>query len=276
MLDLGVINTLSALRQTDNGIYLIDEEENEVLLPNKYIPEGMQMGDEVDVFLYTDSEDRPIATTLTPKVMLHKYASLEVKDEASFGAFFEWGLEKDLLVPISKQGRAVHVGEKHVVFLYLDDTTDRLVGTTKIAPTLIKIGVDVEIGEEVNIIPYEESDLGFSVIVNDKYQGMLYQNEIFQEIQIGDELTAYVKKIRDDKKIDLSLNRFGYRAVDDNVVKLMDALKANDGELPLNDKSSPDAISSRLGMSKKVFKKSVGALYKQKVIEINDNGIKLI
>lgn len=276
MLDLGIINKLTALRQTDNGIYLIDEDENEVLLPNKYIPEGMEMGDEVDVFLYTDSEDRPIATTLTPKVMLHKYALLEVKDEASFGAFFDWGLEKDLLVPTSKQGREVHKGEKHVVFLYLDDKTDRLAGSCKIASTLVKFGVELEVGEEVRIIPYEESELGLSVIVNDKYQGMLYQNEIFQDVTIGDELYAYVKKIRSDNKVDLSLNRFGYRAVDDNVIKLMDALKANDGELPLNDKSSPDAISSRLGMSKKVFKKSVGALYREKIIEINDSGIKLI
>lgn len=276
MLNIGLINKLVALRQTDNGIYLVDEEEHEVLLPNKYIPEGMKMGDEIDVFLYTDSEDRLIATTLEPKAKLYEYAALDVKDVASFGAFFDWGLEKDLLVPLSQQGKAVDVGETHVVYLYLDEKTDRLAGTTKIGPTLTKVGVDLKVGEEVTVIPYEESELGFSVIVNSKYQGMLYKNEVFTPVSLGVETFAYVKKIREDNKIDLSLNRFGYRAVDDNVVRLMDALEANDGSLNLNDKSSPDAISSQLGMSKKVFKKSVGALYRQKLIEISDDGIKLI
>ena len=275
MLNLGLINTLTVLRQTDNGMYLIDEEENEVLLPNKYIPVGLTLDDEIDVFLYTDSEDRIIATTLSPKVMLYGYAYLEVKDVAGFGAFFDWGLEKDLLVPLSQQGRAVNEGEKHVVFLYLDEKTDRLAGTTKIGPTLLKIGVDLEVGEEVKMIPYEESELGFSIIVNDKYQGMLYKNEVFQDIHIGEELSGYVKKIRSDNKIDLSLNRFGYRAVDDNVKKLLDVLNENGGSLPLNDKSSPESIYATLGMSKKVFKKSVGALYKQKQIDISDSGIKI-
>jgi predicted RNA-binding protein (virulence factor B family) len=275
MLNLGQINKLTVLRQTDNGFYLIDEEENEVLLPNKYIPVGLSIDDELDVFLYTDSEDRPIATTLIPKVQLYGYAYLEVKDVAGFGAFFDWGLEKDLLVPLSQQGRAVNEGEKHVVYLYLDEKTNRLAGTTKIGPTLLKLGVDLKAGDQVKMLPYEESELGFSIIVNDKYQGMLYKNEIFQEVHIGDELTGYVKKIRSDNKIDLSLNRFGYRAVDDNVVKLMDTLKANNGSLQLNDKSSPEAIYAALGMSKKVFKKAVGALYKQKQIEISDTGIKL-
>lgn len=276
MLNLGLINSLTVLRQTDNGMYLIDEEENEVLLPNKYIPVGLTLDDEIDVFLYTDSEDRIIATTLKPKVMLYGYAYLEVKDVAGFGAFFDWGLEKDLLVPLSQQGRAVNEGEKHVVYLYLDEKTNRLAGTTKIGPTLLKIGVDLEVGEEVKMLPYEESELGYSIVVNDKYQGMLYKNEVFQAIELGDELVGYVKKIRSDNKIDLSLNRFGYRAVDDNVKRLIDKLNENGGSLPLNDKSSPDAIYARLGMSKKVFKKAVGALYKQKQIEISDSGIKLI
>lgn len=275
MLNLGQLNTLTANRQTDNGFYLVDNEANEVLLPNKYIPVGLEIDDEIEVFLYTDSEDRIIATTLTPKVMLYGYAYLEVKDVAGFGAFFDWGLEKDLLVPISKQGRAVNEGEKHVVYLYLDDQTNRLAGTTKIAPTLLRIAVDLKVGDEVKMIPYEESELGFSMVVNDKYQGMLYQNEIFQKINIGDVLTGYVKKIRSDNKIDLSLNRFGYRAVDDNVDNVYNAIVENNGFLPLNDKSAPEAIYSALGISKKVFKKSIGALYKQKKIEITKDGIKL-
>lgn len=275
MLNLGQLNTLSALRQTDNGIYLIDEEENEVLLPNKYIPVGMKMGDKIEVFLYTDSEDRMIATNLIPKVYLYEYAHLEVKDVASFGAFFDWGLEKDLLVPLNEQARAVKVGEKHVVYLYLDDQTERLAGSTKIGRTLLKLGIDLKVGEEVKALLYDESELGFSVVVNDKYQGMLYKNEIFESVDVGDELKAYVKKIRSDNKVDLSLNRFGYRAVDDNLEKLLDVLKANDGLLNLNDKSDPVLIKRQLGMSKKLFKKAVGALYKQKKIELTEKGIKL-
>lgn len=275
MLNLGTINTLIAQRQTDNGIYLVDDEENEVLLPNKYIPEELMIGDSIDVFLYTDSEDRPIATNLTPKVFLYGYALLEVKDVAGFGAFFDWGLEKDLLVPLNQQARAVKEGEKHIVYLYLDDKTNRLAGSTKISSTLIKLAVDLKVGEEVKIMPYDASELGYSCIVNDKYQGMLYNNEIFENIHIGDILKGYVKKIRSDNKVDLSLNRFGYRAVDDNLSKVLDALNANNGSLNLNDKSDPEEIKIQLGMSKKLFKKAVGALYKQKRIELSDKGITL-
>ena len=275
MLNLGTINTLIAQRQTDNGIYLVDDEENEVLLPNKYIPEELMIGDSIDVFLYTDSEDRPIATNLTPKVFLYGYALLEVKDVASFGAFFDWGLEKDLLVPLNQQARAVKVEEKHIVYLYLDDKTNRLAGSTKISATLIKIAIDLKVGEEVKVMPYDRSELGYSCIVNDKYQGMLYNNEIFESIHIGDVLKGYVKKIRSDNKVDLSLNRFGYRAVDDNLSKLLEALNANNGSLNLNDKSDPEDIKRQLGMSKKLFKKAVGALYKQKKIELTEKGITL-
>lgn len=276
MLNLGIINTLTALRRTDNGVYLIDEEENEVLLPNKYVAEDLELGDSLDVFLYKDSEDRAIATNLTPYVMLDEYAALEAKAVVDFGAFFEWGLEKDLLVPHSQQATKIEEGKTYVVYLYLDEKSERLVGSTKIKGTLERNEIDVEVGQKVDLIAFEESEIGINVIVDNHYQGILYKNEIFEPIAIGDEISGYIKKIRSDNKVDISLNKFGYRAVDDNVKKLYSILVINGGSLSLNDKSAPEAIASKLGMSKKIFKKSIGALYKQKQLEITDTGINLI
>jgi len=276
MLNLGQLNTLKALRQTDNGIYLIDDQFNEVLLPNKYVPEDLKLDDTIEVFLYKDSEDRLIATTLTPKLMLNGYAALEAKMVSRYGAFFDWGLEKDLMVPYSQQAKYIVEGKIYVVHLYLDEKSQRLAGSTKINNTLERTSVELEIGDKVNLLTYEETEIGISAIVNNRYQGMLFKNEIFDTVKIGDELTGYVKKIRTDNKIDLSLNRFGYKAVDDNVQKLYEALTATGGSLNLNDKSSPEDITNKLGMSKKIFKKAVGSLYKQKRLEITETGIKLI
>ena len=276
MLKLGQLNTLKALRQTDNGIYLIDDQFNEVLLPNKYVPEDLKLDDTIEVFLYKDSEDRLIATTLTPKLMLNGYAALEAKMVSRYGAFFDWGLEKDLMVPYSQQAKYIVEGKTYVVYLYLDEKSQRLAGSTKINNTLERTSVELEIGDKVNLLPYEKTEIGISAIVNNRYQGMLFKNEIFDTVKIGDELTGYVKKIRTDNKIDLSLNRFGYKAVDDNVQKLYEALITAGGSLHLNDKSSPKDITSQLGMSKKIFKKAVGSLYKQKRLEITETGIKLI
>lgn len=276
MLNLGQTNKLIAFRRTENGIYLVDEDLNEVLLPNKYIPEGFELDDKIEVFLYKDSEDRIVATTLVPKINLNEYAALEAKMVGRFGAFFDWGLEKDLLVPYGQQAQKIEEGKFYVVYLYLDEISQRLAGTTKITGTLEKDSVELNIGDEVELIPYEETEIGYSAIVNNKYQGMLFKNEIFDTINFGDRLTGYVKKIRSDNKVDLSLQRFGYRSVDDNVEKLHKVLLDNNGSLALNDKSSPEVISEQLGMSKKLFKKAVGALYKQKRLEITENGIRLI
>ena len=276
MLNLGQTNKLIAFRRTENGIYLVDEDLNEVLLPNKYIPEGFELDDKIEVFLYKDSEDRIIATNLVPKINLNGYAALEAKMIGRFGAFFDWGLEKDLLVPYAQQAQKIEEGKYYVVYLYLDEISQRLAGTTKITGTLEKDSVELSIGDEVELIPYEETEIGYSAIVNNKYQGMLFKNEIFDTINYGDRLTGYVKKIRSDNKVDLSLQRFGYRSVDDNVEKLHKVLLDNNGYLALNDRSSPEAISKKLGMSKKLFKKAVGAMYKQKRLEITEDGIRLI
>lgn len=276
MLLLGQINTLTANRTTDNGMYLIDNEENEVLLPNKYVPDNLKAGKDIEVFVYKDSEDRPVATTIFPSVMLFGYAYLEAKDVSSFGAFFDWGLEKDLLVPVQQQAKSIKPGEFHVVYVYLDEKSNRLAGSTKIKNSLEKNEVLLKIGEEVNILPFESSEIGLHCIVNEFYQGMLFKNEIFKDIAIGQEIKGYVKKIRDDKKVDLSLNRFGYRAVEDNVAKVLKALEDNNGSLNLTDKSSPEEINQKLGISKKLFKKAIGSLYKERKIELKKDSIQLI
>jgi len=276
MLKLGQINTLKVIRETANGFYLSDDDETEVLLPNKYVPGGMETGNTIDVFLYKDSEDMIVATTLTPKFMLNEYAALKAKAVTTFGAFFDWGLEKDLLVPYRQQAKRITEGENYVVYLYLDEASQRLVGSTKINNTFTKTPDDLNIGDQVSLLPYAETELGISVIVNSTYQGMLFRNEIFEHIKIGRTLTGYVKKIRADHKIDVSLNRLGYKAIDDNVQKLIQELEANGGKLNLNDKSAPEDIVNRLGMSKKTFKKSVGALYKLKRLLINETGIELV
>lgn len=273
MLQLGLLNKLIVKRQTPAGFFLSDNESNEVLLPNRFAPAEIAVNDEVDVFLYKDSEGTIIATKQTPKLMLFEYALLTAKTVTSHGAFFDWGLEKDLMVPFSRQACPIEEGEDYIVYMYLDEETERLTGSTKISDTLDIFITDIEIGDEVSLLAYQETMLGISVIVNNKYQGILYRNEVFQKVNMGDRLTGYVKKIRTDHKLDISLNRFGYKAVDDNTKLLWEKLISNNGRLDLNDKSSPEDIYNELGMSKKIFKKAIGSLYKQKLIEITENGI---
>ena len=276
MLSLGQINTLKVTRETANGVYLTDDDMAEVLLPNKYVPDGIETGSSIAVFLYKDSEDMLIATTLTPKILLNEYAVLKAKAVTTFGAFFDWGLEKDLLVPYRKQAKRITEGENYVVYLYLDEASQRLAGSTKLNNTFTKTPEDLKIGDQVSLLPYAETELGISVIVNNTYQGILFRNEIFEQVTIARALKGYVKKIRADRKIDVSLNRLGYEAIDDNVQKLINELEANGGKLNLNDKSAPEDIANQLGMSKKTFKKSVGALYKLKRLLINEAGIELV
>jgi predicted RNA-binding protein (virulence factor B family) len=276
MLNLGQINTLRASRKTDNGVYLIDNELNEVLLPNKYVPDDLLMDQGIDVFLYKDSEDRIIATTLKPKLMLNEYAYLEAVAVSTFGAFFDWGLEKDLLVPYRQQARPVVEGNKYVVYLYLDEKSQRLTGRTKINHTFKRTPIELSPDEKVDLLAYEETEIGISVVVNNAYQGLLFKNEIFEPVKVGDKLTGYVKIIRSDNKIDVRINKPGYEGIEEQIQRLYEALQSHHGYLKLNDKSTPKDITDQLSMSKKVFKKAVGALYKQKRLEISENGIRLL
>jgi predicted RNA-binding protein (virulence factor B family) len=275
MIQLGEFNELKALRQTDNGWYLIDEEANEVLLPNKYVPEDFKEDTPLKVFVYKDSEDRIVATTETPLIRVNEFAFLEVKQVNNFGAFLNWGLEKDLMVPYSEQQYRMTEGESYVVRLVHDTVTDRLYASSKWNKYLVEDHLTVEEGEEVDAIITEETDLGFKAIIEDAHLGLLYKNECFRTLEPGDRLKLFIKKIREDGKIDLSLQAAGYAHVEPSAQKILDILKQNDGFLGLHDKSHPVAIAETLEMSKKTFKKAIGALYKEKLILLEENGIRL-
>lgn len=276
MIQLGEYNELAAKRQTDNGWYLVDDEDNEVLMPKKYVPENCEEGTQVNVFVYKDSEDRIVATTDTPLISINEFAFLEVKDVNKFGAFLEWGMEKDLMVPFSEQQNRISAGDSVVVRLVLDEKTERLYGTTRLNKYLVTEHIVVKEGEEVDAIIIDESDLGFKAIIEDAHQGLLYKSETFRTLEIGDKLKVWVKKIRADGKIDLSLQQQGYESIEPAAQKILDALEKNDGFLGLHDKSHPLEIAETLHMSKKVFKKALGTLYSKRLISLEDKGIRSV
>lgn len=276
MIELGKHNLLYVLRKTPPGLFLGDLQGGEVLLPNKYIPENIDVNDELEVFIYKDSEDRIIATTLEPKIYLHEFASLLVKEVNDYGAFLDWGLEKDLMVPYREQMQRMRAGEYHVVFLYIDEETGRLAASNKIERYLDRGPVDLTVGEEVDLLVWMETDLGYNTIINNRYKGLLYYNEVFKNIEVGDYLKGFVKTIREDEKIDVSLQRQGYANIDASAQMVLDKLNMSDGFLKLNDNSSPEEIMNVMEMSKKTFKKAIGSLYKQQRIRIAEEGIYLL
>jgi len=276
MLQLGEINELTIIRITDHGWFLEDEDENEVLLPNKFCTEEMKPDDKIKVFIFKDSEDRVTATTQEPMIRLNEFACLKVKDVNKYGAFMEWGLDKDLMVPFSEQHSKMNVDEEHVVRLVHDEKTDRLFATARLNKYLEFDHLTVKPNEEVEILILEETDIGFKAIIEDAHLGLIYKSDVFQPLKKGDQMKAWIKLIREDGKIDLNLQKFGYGNIEPSAQKVVDVLKKNDGFLPLHDKSNPQEIVDLLKMSKKTFKKSIGSLYKQKLIKLENNGIRLI
>jgi len=276
MLFLGKYNDLTIERLTSVGFYLSEPEGEEVLLPKKYITEDMQMGDTLRVFVYKDSEDRPIATTETPALLRNEFGYLEVRDVNEYGAFLDWGLEKDLFVPFSEQVVKMKKGEKHIVFLFLDRRTDRLLATAKWRQNLSNERLLIKEGDEVDLLVAERTDLGYNMIINNFHIGLLYMNEVFKKITVGDRLKGYVKLIREDNKIDLTLEKIGYERIGQQAQIVLDLLKKQGGFLPLTDKTSPEVIRHQLEMSKKDFKKAIGGLYKQGVITLEETGIRLV
>lgn len=275
-MEIGVHHTLSILRETSVGLFL-GNDDYEVLLPNKYCPEEYEIEDELRVFVYLDYAERLIATNLEPKILLNQFALLQVTMVTEVGAFLDWGLEKNLLVPYREQRDRMVEGRWYVVKMLNDEKTDRLYATNKIDKQLQNEALTVEEGEEVQIIIYKKTDLGYSVIIDHLHSGLIYQNEIFKEVRIGDKMKGYVKRIREDNKLDISLQPIGFDNYKDAytksiVMKLLD----NDGFLKLNDKSSPEDIYTNFGISKKAFKKSIGGLYKERKIEFVNDGIKLL
>jgi predicted RNA-binding protein (virulence factor B family) len=275
MIKLGVYNILKVDRETPQGIYLSSEDNDEVLLPNRYVPEDIFPGKEIEVFVYKDSEDRPVATTQKVFLLLGEYAMLKVVKLTKFGAFMDWGLDKNLLVPFSEQNIDMEEEKSYPVYLYLDEETQRLAGSTRLDDFFDNNQLELEIDQEVDIFIFEETSLGYKFIVNNKYTALLYHNEIFQKIAIGDTKKAYVKKIREDNKVDVSLEKSGYSNIDSFAQQIMQSLENNMGFLALTDKTDADIIKDELQMSKKNFKKAIGYLYKNKKIELKKDGIYL-
>jgi len=260
------------------GLYLGDEEEEEdVLLPNKYCPERFEIGEKINVFVYRDYEERKIATNLQPKILLHQFALLRVTSVSNVGAFLDWGLEKELLVPFREQRKKMEVGRWYIVFLELDKVTDRLYATNKIEKRLQNKTLTVQEGDAVDVLVMKKTDLGYSVIVNQQHEGLIFESDIFTTLNIGDTVKGYVKQIRDDNKIDISLQPIGFENFNDpNCEMILKQLRAQKGFLPISDKSTPEEIYTQFNISKKAFKKAVGTLYKQRKIALQPDGIKLV
>jgi uncharacterized protein len=278
MIHIGTDNTLEIIRQTQHGLYLgTGIEGEEVLLPNKYVPKQFEIGQEVTVFVYLDHEQRPVATTLEPFIYINEFALLRVSHTNDVGAFLSWGLEKDLFVPFREQARKMETGKRYLVYLYLDEKTNRLVASSKTNQFLNNDDLKVAQGDEVDLIISHITDAGINVIVNERYKGLLYKNEVYDDaLKPGDRMVGYVKNIRPDNKLDITLQQPGYEGVGPNAEKIISELQANRGFLRLNDSSHPEDIKSVLKMSKKTFKKAIGLLYKEKKIEFRDDGIYLV
>jgi len=275
MIKIGEDNILKVLRETSVGLFLGDEEGNDVLLPNKYVEDDFKVDDEIKVFIYRDSEDRVIATTLAPKIKVGEFAYLKAKASTSFGTFMDWGLEKDLLIPFRHEATEIEAGKWYVVYMYLDTESDRLVGSTRVNNFINLDEIDLQEGDQISVLVTSVSEIGYSLIVDNQYKGLAYKNETFKKVIPGEKHLAYVKKIREDNRIDISFQKQGYVAVEKNTIKIIEHLMKNNNFLPLNDKSSPEEIVEVLEMSKKIFKKAIGALYKQEIIEIKEDGIYL-
>lgn len=272
---IGEYNDLTILRFTAPGAYLGDEQDNDVLLPGKYITPEMQEGETVRVFIYKDSEDRIVATTETPLIFLDSYAFLRVKEVNAFGAFLDWGLEKDLMVPFKEQNKRMEEEKSYLVTLRLDDATDRLYASTKVNKFLEECHDPEILNTEVDLLIGDTTDLGVKVIVNDLYWGMVYLNDISKPVRRGQRMKGYVYFVREDGKLDVRFEKPGYEKFDEAAERLLELLKEKK-ILRLSDKSDPDDIREQVGMSKKLFKQSIGKLYKARLITLTDSAIELV
>jgi hypothetical protein len=275
MIEVGVYNTLKVNRKVDFGFYLDDGGEG-ILLPKRFAPKNLQLDDEIKVFLYHDSENRIIATTQEPKGIVGDIVLLKCVSTTGAGAFLDWGLMKDIFVAKSQQLQGMHVGGEYLVKIYIDQQTGRVAATEKIEFQLSNEELTVKELEQVKLLVYRKSDIGYVVIINNLHTGVLHNNEIFRDVHIGDELKGFIKKILPNNKIDVLIGKAGYQRVEDESTKILRLLEENNGYLPYNDKSAPEDIYSFFGMSKKTFKMTTGTLYKQRKIEFAKEGILLL
>ncbi|WP_045411161.1 CvfB family protein [Vibrio owensii] len=276
MIKIGQINSLEVTKTADFGVFLDGDDYGSVMLPNKYVPEGTNVGDHIDVFLYFDSESQLAATIDKPIAQVGEWGLMQVEGVSSTGAFVNWGIkEKDLLIPFSEQRARFTAGQNILVYVYTDKASGRIVGTTKFNKWLDKTPANYEVNEEVNLIIAERSQLGYKAIVNGEHWGMIFPSDVFGKLFIGKKLKGYIKHIREDGKIDLALQKVGVAKMDDLSSKIVELLEKKGGFLPLNDKSSPEAIFDAFRTSKGTFKKTIGGLYKAGKIVIEKDGIRL-
>lgn len=276
MIQIGKYNTLKIVKDLDFGVYLDGGKDLEILLPARYVPKNVKPGDEVEVFIYHDNEGRLIATTTHPYATVGEFKFMEMKSVTPIGAFLDWGIMKDLLVPFREQKTEMKVGRWYLVYVRLDHVTQRIMGSARVEKFLNNTPPKYEINEEVNVLIADEVEIGYKVIINNSHWGMIYRNEVFQRLEKGEEHKAYVKAIREDDKIDVSLTRLGYEKVEGVAQIILDSLIAQGGFMGVHDKSDPDLIYSLFRCSKKSFKQAIGTLYKQKRITIASDGIRLI
>lgn len=271
----GKYNHLKINRLVDFGAFLYDGDGGEILMPGKYLPPNAAPDDMVDVFVYYDSDDRIVATTEKPFVQLGEFAALTCKSTTHFGAFMDWGLLKDLLVPVREQNVPMMRGKKYVVYVYFDKVSERLAATAKISKYLNKTPLPYQEGDSVELLIWNKTPLGYNAIIGKEHSGIIYSNEVFQPLTTGDKITGYIKHIRPDGKTDLALQKSGMAHVDEMAERILHTLRENNGYIGLTDNSSPEDIYERFGMSKKAWKKAVGTLYKARKIDITPNGIRL-
>ncbi|MBQ9470961.1 MAG: GntR family transcriptional regulator [Bacteroidales bacterium] len=276
MLELGRYNTLTVAKVLDFGLYLDAGPDGQVLMPARYVPHGVRVGDQLRAFIYLDSDDRPLATTLRPLVQVGQFAPLRCVAVNRVGAFLDWGLPKDLLVPFGEQRERMVEGRAYVVYCYIDPDTHRIAASARLARFLDQQPPAYQPGQPVQLMPLEQTDLGYRAIVDDQHTGMLYHNEVFRPLRWAERLQGYVKQVRPDGKIDLTLQRTGYGRIDGAAQLLLDTLRQHGGFLPLTDRSAPADIYNALQMSKKSFKMALGALYKQHLVSIEPDGIMLL
>ncbi len=276
MILAGRYNTLGIIRQTSNGFYLNGENLGEILIPNKYIPENKNIGDEIEVFVYYDAEGRLVATTEDPFCEVGDFAMLQIVDVNATGAFANWGVLKQLLIPFSEQKVKMQTGSWHIVHVYIDEKSKRIVGSAKVDKFLNKTPANYNSNEEVGLIVYSHTPLGYKVIINNAHWGMLYENEVFQPLNKGEYITGYISQVREDGKIDVSLYPLGHNKTDVSANLIMEYLQAHDGIMLITDKSDANLIYETFGISKKNFKMAIGKLYKNKQISIDDKQIKII
>jgi uncharacterized protein len=271
---LGKYNVLRVVKRVDFGLYLDGGTMGEILMPRRYVRADMQIGDEVEVFVYLDGEERYVATTEEPYAVVGEFAYLKVNKVENVGAFCDWGVLKELLVPFREQKVKMEEGKSYVIYIYIDPMTDRIAGTMKLDKVLHKTPPTFAQNEAVDLLIWSQTDIGYKAIINSTHLGVLYKNELHQKLSSGQKIQGYIRKVREDGKIDLSLQPMGVKKVDPVSERILNLLNKSGGSLPYHDKTDPEVISKIFGVSKKTFKQSIGALYKQRLIEITEKGIK--